>query len=166
MVVLPVEVRRAMGVATVGPVFKKLNLKDHDPVVVLNAPPEFEPEVATLGDRPVVRDLAAVDGFAFAVAFARDRAEFDRLSADLAAKAEGDAVLWIAYPKKSSKRYRADFDRDRGWDVFGAAGYEPVRQVAIDEDWSALRFRRVAHVKTLTRSKDMALTEEGKARGR
>ena len=50
--------------------------------------------------------------------------------------------------------------------MFGAAGFEPVRQVAIDEDWSALRFRRVEHVKTLTRSKAMALTEEGKERGR
>lgn len=149
-----------------GPVFEKLNLKNHDPVVVLNAPPEFEPEVATLADRRVVRDVAAVGGFDFAVAFARSRDELDRLSADLSAKAEGDATLWIAYPKKSSKRYRADFDRDHGWDVMGAAGFEPVRQVAIDEDWSALRFRRVAHIKKLTRSKAMALTDEGKKRGR
>lgn len=149
-----------------GPVFKKLNLKDHDPVVVLSAPAEFAAETAALGDRRVVRDLDQVDGVAFALGFARDRAELDRLSADLVAKAEGDVVLWIAYPKKSSKRYRTDFDRDRGWDVLGAAGFEPVRQVAIDADWSALRFRRVAHVKTLTRSKAMALSEEGKRRGR
>ena len=50
--------------------------------------------------------------------------------------------------------------------MLGGAGFEPVRQVAIDEDWSALRFRRVAHVKSLTRSKAMALTDEGKQRGR
>jgi hypothetical protein len=35
-----------------------------------------------------------------------------------------------------------------------------VRQVAIDEDWSALRFRRVAHIKKMTRS--FAMTSEGK----
>lgn len=149
-----------------GPVFKKLNLKDHDPVVVLNAPDAFAPEIAALDDRRVVRDVAELDAVGFALGFARDRAELDRLSADLTGKAEGDAVLWVAYPKKSSKRYRADFDRDRGWDVMGAAGFEPVRQVAIDEDWSALRFRRMEHVKTWTRSKSMALTDEGKARGR
>lgn len=28
-----------------------------------------------------------------------------------------------------------------------AAGFRPIRQVAIDEDWSALRFRRVEFVK-------------------
>ena len=149
-----------------GPVLAKLNLKDQDPVVVLNAPEEFEAELATLADRGVVRDLDQVAAVAFGIGFARDRAELDRLSADLAAKAEADAVLWIAYPKKSSKRYRADFDRDRGWDVLGAAGFEPVRQVAVDADWSALRFRRVAHVKTLTRAKAMAVSEEGKRRGR
>ncbi len=148
------------------PVFRKLNLKNQDPVVVLNAPVAFEPHVASLADRRVVRDLDAVDAVAFVIGFARDRAELDRLSTALAAKAEDDATLWIAYPKKSSKRYRADFDRDHGWDVLGAAGFEPVRQVAIDEDWSALRFRRVVHVKTLTRSKDMALSDAGKERGR
>lgn len=150
-----------------GPVFAKLNLKDHDPVLVLGAPTEFEAEVATLADRAVVRDAAAATGFVFAIAFARDRAELDRVCADLIAHAgDGDPVLWVAYPKKTSRRYRADFDRDRGWDVLGAAGYEPVRQVAIDADWSALRFRRVDQVRTLTRSKAMALSEEGKRRGR
>jgi hypothetical protein len=149
-----------------GPIFKKLALKDQDPVVVLNAPAGVAPEVAALGDRRVVHDLAQVEAVAFALGFARDRAELDPLCAALVAKAPGDAVLWIAYPKKSSKRYRADFDRDHGWDVLGAAGFEPVRQVAIDEDWSALRFRRVEHVKTLTRSKAMALSDEGKERGR
>jgi hypothetical protein len=149
-----------------GPIFTKLNLKDHDPVVVLNAPAEFEPEIDALGDRTVVRDAENVSAVAFALAFARDRVALDRAATELIAKAEGDAALWIAYPKKSSKRYRADIDRDHGWDVLGAAGFEPVRQVAIDEDWSALRFRRVDHVKKLTRSKSMALSEEGKRRGR
>jgi hypothetical protein len=149
-----------------GPIFTKLNLKDQDPVVVLNAPAEFEPELAALVDRRVVRHLDEVEAVAFAIGFARDRAELDPLCAALVAQAPGDATLWIAYPKKSSKRYRADFDRDRGWDVMGAAGFEPVRQVAIDADWSALRFRRVAHVRTITRSKAMALSDEGKARGR
>lgn len=149
-----------------GPIFTKLNLKDQDPVVVLNAPAEFEPELAALTDRRVVRHLDEVEEVAFAIGFARDRAELVPLCATLVALAPGDATLWIAYPKKSSKRYRADFDRDRGWDVMGAAGFEPVRQVAIDADWSALRFRRVAHVKTITRAKAMALSDEGKERGR
>ena len=149
-----------------GPVFAKLNLKEHDPVVVLNAPEAFEPELAALTGRSVVRALDGVEEVGFALAFARDRAELDPLCAALVRKVHGDAVVWIAYPKKSSKRYRSDVDRDHGWDVLGAAGFEPVRQVAIDADWSALRFRRVEHIEKLTRTKAMALTDEGKARGR
>jgi hypothetical protein len=36
--------------------------------------------------------------------------------------------------------------------------------VAIDADWSALRFRRVENIKTLTRRESMAISKAGKAR--
>jgi len=72
--------------------------------------------------------------------------------------------LWFAYPKGSSKRYKCEFNRDNGWAVLGSLGFEGVRMVAIDEDWSALRFRRVEYVKNMTRS--FALSEEGKARSK
>ena len=45
-------------------------------------------------------------------------------------------------PKGTSKRYKSEIHRDTGWQAIGQAGFEPVRAVAIDEDWSALRFRR------------------------
>lgn len=126
--------------------FDKLNLKDQDEVVVLNAPLSFEPELAWLAGRRVVRDLGEVVAVRFALAFAYRKDELDALASALVARAEGDAVLWFAYPKRTSKRYKADFDRDRGWDVLTSAGYQGVRQVAIDDDWSALRFRRGEHV--------------------
>jgi hypothetical protein len=44
----------------------------------------------------------------------------------------------------------------------GKLGYESVRMVAIDEDWSALRFRKVEFVKIMTRDKSWVLTEQGK----
>lgn len=130
-----------------GPIFEKLNLKDQAEVVVLHAPLSFEPQLAWLTDRRVVRDLGEVEAVGFALAFAYMKSELDALSAALAAKAEGDAVLWFAYPKRTSKRYKADFDRDNGWEVLRAAGFAPVRQVAIDADWSALRFRRAEFVR-------------------
>jgi hypothetical protein len=40
------------------PVFKKLGLKAHKQIVVVNAPESFEPELAGLGDVEVVRDPA------------------------------------------------------------------------------------------------------------
>jgi len=148
----------------VGPIFSKLNLKEHPEVVVLNAPLSFEPELAWLADRRVLRELAGVDRVRFALAFALQRAELERLVAGLVPKVDGDVVLWIAYPKKSSRRYKADFDRDHGWTSLGTAGFEPVRQVSIDEDWSALRFRRVEHIKSMRRDPRNAISPGGRER--
>jgi len=123
----------------------KLNLKDTRRIVVLDAPASFEPELAALEGVEVSRK--AGKGIAFALAFAQNRSALDAHAAALAAGAEGDAVLWFAYPKKTSRRYACDLDRDRGWDVIRAAGWDSVRMVALDEDWSALRFRRTEFIK-------------------
>ena len=40
------------------------------------------------------------------------------------------------------------------------AGFEPVRMIAIDEDWSAVRFRRVEFIKTMNRPEDVRLTKK------
>jgi len=64
---------------------------------------------------------------------------------------QADQVLWFAYPKKSSKMYAGQIDRDHGWKPLQDLGFEPVRQVALDEDWSALRFRRRIYIKNFTR---------------
>ena len=56
-------------------------------------------------------------------------------------------MVWFAYPKGTSKKYKCDFNRDRGWDALKAAGFETVRAVAIDEDWTGLRFRRAEYIK-------------------
>ncbi len=81
------------------------------------------------------------------------------IAATAGALAPGDVVVWCAYPKSSSKQYKCSFNRDTGWAALGAAGFEPVRQVALDDDWSALRFRRVSFIQTMTRS--FAMTEAG-----
>jgi hypothetical protein len=44
----------------------------------------------------------------------------------------------------------------------GDLGFEPVRMVAIDEDGSALKFRKEKHIKTLTRNPDWIMSKEGK----
>jgi len=129
------------------PIFKKLNLGEHTEITIFNAPKSFEPELTNLKGVSVSRDPKKPESVEFGLAFATTQEELDRLSTILAAASEGDSVLWFAYPKGTSKRYRCDFNRDTGWGVIRDAGFESVRQVAIDEDWSALRFRRVEFVK-------------------
>jgi hypothetical protein len=135
------------------PLFKKLNLGAHDEIVMLNSPASFEPELKQLKGIKILRDPAKPKAVKFGLAFATTQAQLDRASKLLAAASEGDAVLWFAYPKGSSKRYTCEFNRDSGWGVIRAAGFDSVRMVAIDEDWSALRFRRVEYVKNTSQKK-------------
>ena len=130
-------------------IFDKLNLKQQREIVVINAPASFEPELAALKGINVHRDAKTAKAVHFAIAFATKQAEVHSLSLVLAAKAEGDALLWFAYPKGTSKQYKCEFNRDSGWDVLRSAGFDTVRAVAIDEDWSALRFRRVEFIKVV-----------------
>jgi hypothetical protein len=144
--------------------FEKLNLKNHTQIIVLNAPESFEPELAALHNVTVLRSLQDVDGIQFSLAFVTKRQEVDTLGKAIATRAKGDAVVWFAYPKGTSKKYKCEINRDSGWHVLGKAGFEPVRMVAIDEDWSACRFRRAEFIKTMTRAKEHRMSAEGKSR--
>ena len=97
----------------------------------------------------MLRDPKKSKAIHFALVFATKQAEVDTLSKVLASKAEGDALLWFAYTKGTSKQYKCEFNRDTGWNAMRGAGFGTVRQVAIDEDCSALRFRRVEYIKPL-----------------
>ena len=141
------------------PTFAKLNLKDQDEIVVLNAPASFEPELKTLKGVTVRRDAKGGD-IDFSLAFVMTQKEVDTLGPQVAKKAKGDAVVWFAYPKGSSKKYKSEINRDERLGVMGKAGFEPVRMVAIDEDWSAVRFRRVEFIKTMNRPEEVRLTKK------
>ncbi|MAF63879.1 MULTISPECIES: hypothetical protein [Pseudomonadota] len=49
---------------------------------------------------------------------------------------------------------RSDITRDDGWESLAAQDLLPVTQVAIDNDWSALRFRYRDEIARLTRASD------------
>jgi len=144
--------------------FEKLNLKNQTTILVLNAPASFEPELAALHGVTVLRNLQPLDAIDFSLAFVTTQKEVDTLAKAIAKRAKGDAVVWFAYPKGTSKKYKSEINRDTGWQALGQAGFEPVRAVAIDEDWSALRFRRVEFIKTMTRANEHRMTSQGKAR--
>lgn len=128
-------------------IFEKLNWKDQQEIVVLNSPESFEPELARLSVATIHRSLAPVKETTFLLAFVTRKNEVDSLAPQIAKRAKGDAIVWFAYPKGSSKRYKCDFNRDTGWDAMTTLGFETVRAIAIDEDWTALRFRRGEYVK-------------------
>ena len=85
-------------------VFAKLNLSDQSEIVVLNAPESFAPELRRLRGVAIRRDLTGSRGVSFSLAFVTRQAEVDAIAQFLARVAQGDAVVWFAYPKGTSKR--------------------------------------------------------------
>lgn len=146
------------------PLFKKLNLKEQKEIVVINSPDSFESELAGLTGVAILRSLAAANRVTFSLCFVTTQEEINQIVDQLVAKIEGDATIWFAYPKGSSKKYKSEINRDKGWEMLGQHGCEPIRQVAIDQDWSALRFRRVEFIKSMRRSQKMTLSQQGKAK--
>ena len=87
------------------------------------------PAGAVLVDTPVEAGVAVV----VADDAATIRTMLDAHLGDLASR----AVLWVVYPKGN----RADINRDSLWRMIAPYGLRPITQVAVDETWSALRFR-------------------------
>ncbi|MGP8269442.1 MAG: hypothetical protein ACLQLH_05195 [Terracidiphilus sp.] len=128
--------------------FEKLNLKDHQEILILDAPESFNRELSRLPAITIHRHLESLPEIRFSVAFVTRQTEVDALAPQIAAKAKGDAIVWFAYPKGTSKKYQCDFNRDTGWAALKKAGFDTVRSIAIDEDWTGLRFRRKEFIKS------------------
>jgi hypothetical protein len=145
------------------PLFKKLNYKNQKEIFILNPPASFGKELDLIREVTIVKSaIDETSAIEFILAFGTKQAEVDNFARSIHNKIKGDAVVWFAYPKGTSKTYKCEFNRDNGWQIMGELGFEPVRMVAIDEDWSALRFRKAEHIKKMTRS--FAMTDQGKAK--
>ena len=74
---------------------------------------------------------------AVAIVFADDSASVRGVLAKHGDTLVAPEVLWVAYPKAN----RTDINRDSLWPILAEHGMRPIGQVAIDDEWSALRFR-------------------------
>ena len=145
-------------------VFKKMNFKEHENVIVLNAPESFHANMEAMKPWANIKTNLRSKQIEFVVAFVTEQKEIDNLVPKIIPKLKDDALVWFCYPKKSSKNYTCNFNRDTGWEIMGKYDMEGVRMVAVDADWSALRFRNVKHIKTMTRAKGWTLSKAGKAK--
>ena len=82
---------------------------------------------------------ATPEGADVIVAFVLNKAELRTVAAPAVDAARDGKLVWIAYPKAG--KLGTDLNRDILRDSLAGQGVQPVRQVAIDDIWSALRFR-------------------------
>ena len=146
-------------------VIKKLQYKLQPEVLIVNAPEEFRAVLDEWKKMATVQsDGVAGKTFNFAMIFVKTSREVNAAAKKFVKMLEPDAVFWMAYPKKTSKKYKAEITRDDGWQALGDLGYEGVAMVSVDDDWSAFRFRKPDFIKTLNRRESMAMSSEGKAK--
>ncbi|MEM1218500.1 MAG: hypothetical protein AAGH79_06295 [Bacteroidota bacterium] len=147
------------------PVFQKMNFKGQKPILLLQAPESFQSILEDMKTQTTFHtEPSAEQKYAFVLAFLYRQTDLAQVAKLVAGRLEDDCLLWLAYPKKSSKTYKTDLSRDMSWQAIGDLGFEGVRQIAIDTDWSALRFREARFIKTMKRKSLRAMSAEGKKR--
>jgi hypothetical protein len=111
----------------------KLQLRPGQQLVSVSAPDAL---AATLTE-------VAVDGAASPepalIVFVTDRKTLESHREQIARSAREDRLTWVSYPK--SGQLGTDLNRDSLASLLSESSIQPVRQVAIDDVWSALRFR-------------------------
>lgn len=136
-------------------VFKKLNYKNQPEILAFNTPESFLSELNKMAEfASIITNNDKTSEIEFALVFVTKQHEIDEIITRVFPNLKGDSVLWFCYPKGTSKKYKCDFNRDTGWNELKRRNLVPVRQVAIDEDWSALRFRKIEYIKTMIRKEE------------
>ena len=127
------------------PLQKKLGIKPGQTLLVLHAPEDYQSLLGTLPEGAALRTDAR-GTCDFVQVFVRERADVSRAAATAILALKSGGLLWFSYPKKTSG-VKTDITRDHGWDDLLSAGLRPVTQIAIDDTWSALRFRPLSEVR-------------------
>jgi hypothetical protein len=131
------------------PLLKKMNWKEGMKIIVWNVPTELLELVETWKKEGLIASEKGKPDFM--LAFVQTEEEVEKYFSKMHELSPEDEAIWMAYPKGTSKRYKSQINRDKGWKYLGRFEYEGVRQIAIDEDWSAMRFRKIRFIKTMTR---------------
>ncbi|MGE5672441.1 MAG: hypothetical protein ACM3XM_00955 [Mycobacterium leprae] len=123
----------------------KLKLKLGQEVAILHAPAGYREQLGELpGGITAVDETTAASQAAgscdFVQLFAGNLAELAERVPEAIRLLTEDGTFWISYPKGTSK-LKSDLNRDTAWEAMKPTGLRPVSQVAVDDTWSALRFR-------------------------
>jgi hypothetical protein len=112
---------------------KKFQLQAGQSLGLVNPPAGIENYLAS-------EEIDVADTSDAVLIFTNSLEEVERVVPPTLHSISEDALVWVAYPKGSSG-VKTDVNRDKLWEVLRLTGWHPVRQIAMDHVWSALRFR-------------------------
>jgi hypothetical protein len=110
----------------------KLQLKPNQSLKGVGTPHSVSAEMVEL-------EHEGADQEAALLFFITDRAALEVHRDQIVESASRDHLTWVAYPKAG--HLGTDLNRDSLAALLSESGVQPVRQIAVNEVWSALRFR-------------------------
>lgn len=131
--------------------FEKLQYKEEKNLLIQGLPSSIEKQFSKLNFAKNVTPLLKSRRIDFALVFAINENQLNGILQDVLPALHEESKFWIAYPKSTSKVV-SNLNRDCSWEMVVNAGYEGVRQVALDSVWSALRFKKSEQIKSMTRA--------------
>jgi len=118
------------------PVAERLQVKGERRLAVVGASAVMDNKIGVKTQRCDISEANVI------LLFAADRGQLVSTLPSMLKKAPKDAIIWIAYPKLTSK-LAGDLSRNLIHALAAESGLDTVSQVAIDDDWSAMRVKRI-----------------------
>jgi hypothetical protein len=121
------------------PLAKKLGLKPGAIVLIQNSPKDYFQFFEDAPEELIFSRESGSDAIDFIHAFCVSNDQIEEVNKLLKPRLKTDGMLWISWPKGSSKK-KAALNRDIIRAYFLAKGLVDVKVASIDEDWSGLKF--------------------------
>ena len=119
-----------------GSLAKKMKLKSGSRAAIIKAPEKYIQEFRHAGEIS-----EKLDGkFDWIQIFVKDKSELDKLLPKAARALKPESILWISFPKGTSK-IQTDLTRDKGWESVRALDLKWITLISVNENWSAFSLR-------------------------
>lgn len=119
-------------------VFKKMRLKPGTSGIYLYAPEDY----VSMTEKQDFIDFSKRENYEFVHLFITSKKDYDERIHDALLKLSDKGTLWISYPK-SDRKNRYDINRDILFGITQEQGIIACSNVALDDRWSALRFKKM-----------------------
>ena len=118
------------------PLAKKMKLKPGSRAAIINAPEKYVSELKH--DAEIAQKLSGK--FDWIQVFVKNQKQLASLAPRAASALKPDSILWLSFPKGTSK-IQTDLTRDKGWEDVKKLGLKWVNLVSVNDTWSAFALR-------------------------
>lgn len=119
-------------------VYKKMRLKEGTTGIYLYAPKEY---VDMAAEQNII-DFSPKESYEFVHLFIESKEDYFSRIHEALSKVKENGALWISYPK-SDKKNKYDVNRDILFKLTPEQGVIACSSVALDDKWSAMRFKNI-----------------------